>query len=66
MKLPAATYPAEEMQTKPNFRQVGTKPVGSVMRGAAALRQAPPDLSMIVESIVHSVQVRDRPASGSE
>ncbi|KAG1685392.1 hypothetical protein DVH05_013374 [Phytophthora capsici] len=51
MKLPAAMYPAEEMQTKPNFRQVGTKPSGSMMRGAAVLRQPPPDPSMKVSSI---------------
>ncbi|KAE9024704.1 hypothetical protein PF005_g6363 [Phytophthora fragariae] len=51
MKLPASTYPAEEMPAKPNFRQVGTKATGSVLRGAVALRQPPPDPNMKVSSI---------------
>lgn len=47
MKLPASMYPAEEMQSKPNFRQVGTKATGAMMRGAAALRQPPPEPNMV-------------------
>ncbi|KAG3097207.1 hypothetical protein PC122_g4627 [Phytophthora cactorum] len=51
MKLPASTYAVEELQSKPNFRQVGTKPTGSVMRGAAVRRQPLPDPNMKVSSI---------------
>ncbi|ETL46269.1 hypothetical protein L917_03754 [Phytophthora nicotianae] len=51
MKAPASMYPADELQSKPNFRQVGIKPTGLVMRGAAARRQASPDPNMKVSSI---------------
>ncbi|OWZ20697.1 hypothetical protein PHMEG_0004873 [Phytophthora megakarya] len=48
MKFPIAT---EEIQMKPNYRQVGTKATGSMMRGAAALRQPRTDPSLKVSSI---------------
>ncbi|KAG7396200.1 O(6)-methylguanine-induced apoptosis 2 [Phytophthora boehmeriae] len=44
-------YPNEETQPKPNFRQVGTKATGAVMRGAAVHRQPPPDPNLKVSSI---------------
>ncbi|CEG40771.1 Sperm-tail PG-rich repeat [Plasmopara halstedii] len=56
MKLPASTYLAEEVQAKPNFRQVGTKYNGSVIRGNAAHRR-PLDPKMKVSSIPSKYEV---------
>ncbi|RLN67363.1 hypothetical protein BBJ28_00022308 [Nothophytophthora sp. Chile5] len=47
MRSDQSMYPGESNAQRPNFRQVGTKATGAVLRGAAALKHLPPDPNLV-------------------